>query len=443
MTPTTQMPFDMTATILTIGDEILIGQIVNTNAAWMGDQLTQNGVRPDRMMVVPDQEEAISDALRLGMKASRILLVTGGLGPTHDDITREVVANVFGVPLHTDAAILEIVRQRFERRGWEMPESNHSQSLVPEGFEAVPNPAGTAPLLLGRYEHDAGPGLIAVMPGVPYEMEHFMTEEVLPRIRQMEGAPVIRQKTLLTVGIGESHMADVLKGVEAYLVDGVQLAFLPNLRTLRLRLMSTRADREAHDAMERLETFVREKAGKWIFGEGSDTLEAALGRMLNERGWTMATAESCTGGYVAHRLTNIPGSSAWVVGGIVSYANSVKQDQLGVRAATLDTFGAVSEQTAMEMAEGVRQRLDTTIGLSTTGILGPGGGTVAKPVGTFWMGIASPRGTRAVRLKLGTDRLRNKERASTAALDLLRRELLLLKADVSKGSQGEEGLRDE
>ena len=414
----------MRATILTIGDEILIGQIVNTNAAWMGDELVQIGVRPNRMEVVPDERYAIAEALRSGMARSRILLVTGGLGPTHDDITRDVVADVFDAPLSENPDILENVRQRFERRGWDMPASNLSQAMVPRGFEAVANPAGTAPLLLGRYDHADGPGLIALMPGVPFEMQHFMTEEVLPRIRAMEGSPDIRQKTLLTVGIGESHLNERLTGVEAFLVDGVELAFLPNLRTLRLRLTSTRKRDQGHEAMERLEAFIKERAGKWIYGEGTDTLEEVLGRMLKEGGYTVATAESCTGGYVSHRLTNVAGSSAWILGGVVSYANDVKERQLGVPKETLDIHGAVSEQTACAMASGVRERLGATIGLSTTGIMGPGGGSEEKPVGTFWMGVSSPLGTRALRLRLGTDRLRNKERASTAALDLLRRELL-------------------
>ena len=411
------------ATILTIGDEILIGQIVNTNAAWMGERLVEIGVRPAKMVVVPDQADRIAESLREAMVASNVVLVTGGLGPTHDDITRDVVADVFDTTLETDEEILSIVRERFARRGWDMPASNHSQALVPAGFEAVANPAGTAPLLLGRFDHPDGPGLLACMPGVPYEMQHFMDAEVLPRIRCMEGAPTIIQKTLLTVGIGESHMTERLAGVEDYLVEGVQLAFLPNLRTLRLRLSSTRSQREGHEALSRLEAFIRDRAGRWIFGEGEETLEGVLGDKLLEAGATVATAESCTGGFVAHRLTNVPGSSDWFMGGVVSYDNAVKVEQLGVSESTLREFGAVSEQTAREMAEGVRNRLRTSIGLSTTGILGPGGGTESKPVGTFWMGISSSIGTRAVRLRLGNDRMRNKERASTAVLDLLRREL--------------------
>ncbi len=418
----------MNATILTIGDEILIGQIVNTNAAWMGERLTEIGVRPSSMVVVPDDSEAIANALRDAMRAGRVVLVTGGLGPTHDDITRDVIAQVFGTSLQTDEHILAIVRERFERRGWDMPASNHSQALVPAGFKAIPNSAGTAPLLLGAFEHASGEGMVACMPGVPYEMQHFMEAEVLPRIREMEGAPTIFQKTLLTVGIGESHMTECLDGVDEYLVDGVQLAFLPNLRSLRLRLTSTQPAGNSHEAMARLESFIRERAGRWIFGEGEDTLEEALGRMLVQAQATVGIAESCTGGYVAHRLTNVAGSSAWMMGGIVSYDNRVKMEQLGVKESTLQEYGAVSEQTALEMAEGVRTRLGTTIGVSTTGILGPGGGTDQKPVGTFWMGIAGPLGTRALRLRLGKDRIRNKERASTAVLDLLRRELQRMEA---------------
>lgn len=418
----------MKATILTIGDEILIGQIVNTNAAWMGERLTAIGIRPERMVVVPDEAEMIAVALQEAMSSSRVILVTGGLGPTHDDITREVVADVFGVPLETDEDILSIVRERFERRGWEMPASNLSQAQVPQGFKAIANPAGTAPLLMGTFDHPDGTGQLFCMPGVPYEMQHFVEAEVIPRIQSLEGAPIILQKTILTVGIGESHMTEQLSGVEEYLVDGVELAFLPNLRTLRLRITSTQRGEAGHQSMDRLETFIRERAGKWIYGEDDDTLEEVLGRTLVDMGATVSTAESCTGGYVAHRLTNVPGSSSWMMGGIVSYDNQVKMDQLGVQEETLIEHGAVSEQTACQMAEGVRLQLGTTIGLSTTGILGPGGGTEEKPVGTFWMGVSSPMGTRALRLRLGKDRMRNKERASTAVLDLLRRELSRLKA---------------
>lgn len=414
----------MRATILTIGDELLIGQIVNSNASWIGERLVEIGVRPLRMLTVGDEKEIMTDALTRAMQETRIVIMTGGLGPTHDDITRDVIADVFGVDLEFDPEIVEQMRQRFEAREREMPDSNRVQALVPAGFDAILNPLGTAPALMGTFDHTEGDGLLVALPGVPYEMEHFLTENVIPRILSMEGAPHVVQKTLLTVGVSESRLADELAGVEQLLGKGISLAFLPNLRGVRLRLTAVREKGADVSSFERLEQFVRDRAAEWIYGEGEDSLEAVIGRLLQEQGRTVATAESCTGGYVAHRLTNVAGSSAWVVGGVVSYANRVKENQLGVSPATIEEHGAVSRQTACEMASGIRTRLGADIGISTTGILGPGGGTEAKPVGTFWMGISTEARTVALRLRLGTDRIRNKERASTAVLDLLRRELM-------------------
>ncbi|MDA0875311.1 MAG: competence/damage-inducible protein A [Bacteroidetes bacterium] len=411
----------MRATVLTIGDELLIGQIVDTNAAWIGERLTVMGIRPIRLETVGDEQVQMREALARAMRDGRVTVVTGGLGPTHDDLTREVVASLFNAPLREDPALVEGMRRRFERRGMQMPASNRVQALVPDGFEAIPNPVGTAPALVGSYPHPQGDGLIVLLPGVPYEMQAFMQDHMLGRIAAMDGAPEVLQRTLLTVGISESALADLLDGAKAYLHPETSLAFLPNLRGVRLRLTAVGPD--AASRLEDLATFIHARAEKWIYGEGQDTLEAAVGRLLKERNLTVATAESCTGGFVAHRLTDVPGSSEWVIGGVVAYANSVKQQQLGVRSETLGTFGAVSRQTACEMADGVRRLLGSDVGISTTGIMGPGGGSEGKPVGTFWMGISSSKRTVAVDMALGMDRIRNKERASTAVLDLLRREL--------------------
>jgi len=415
----------MNARVLTIGDEILIGQIVNTNAAWIGAELTAIGVSVSRMVTVGDEASDIERELSESLEAGRITVVTGGLGPTHDDITRDVVASVFGVELEFHPEIMDVVRGRFERRGFDMPEVNRNQAMIPEGFEAIINQAGTAPALLKRYDHPDGPGLLAVVPGVPHEMQAFMQDNILPLVIGLEGAPSILQKTLLTAGVGESHLHEALAGVQDLLIDGLSLAYLPNLTSLRLRLSSTNASAEdgARD-LDKLEKFIRGRAGEWIYGEGEDTLESVLGGLLIEQGSSIALAESCTGGWIANRLTNVPGSSAFVVGGVVSYSNESKRQLLGVRAETLEKFGAVSRQTACEMAEGVRLSLDSGIGLSTTGVLGPGGGSDEKPVGTIWIGISSAVGTSAVQLRLGKDRLRNKERAATAALNLVRRVLL-------------------
>ncbi len=415
----------ITATVLTIGDEILIGQIVNTNAAWIGEQLTTLGVRPLRMETVGDEAAKIKDSLLRAMEESRVVIVTGGLGPTHDDITRDVVADVFGVALCSDEEILAIVRERFTRRGKEMPASNISQSMVPEGFEAIVNPAGTAPALLRGFDHEDGEALLAVLPGVPYEMQHFMSEHVLGRIAKLEGAPIVLQKTLLTVGAGESHLHEALEGVEALLTGGRSLAYLPNLSTLRLRLTSVDdSPTIAEERLAELESFIRSRANEWIYGEGLDTLEAVIGRLLRDRKMTVATAESCTGGRLADRLTNVPGSSDYLLGGIISYDNAVKIESLGVQPDTLDSYGAVSRQTACEMAEGVRHRLNASIGISTTGVLGPGGGSGEKPVGTLWIGVSTEKRTSAVKMTLGKERLRNKERAVVSALAILKNVVL-------------------
>ena len=411
----------MRATILTIGDELLIGQIVDSNAAWIGERLTEIGIRPIRKETVGDEKALMREALERGMVQGRTVIMTGGLGPTHDDLTRDVLSETFGAALLEQPEIVEHIRRRFERRDMEMPRSNRVQAMVPEGFEAILNQAGTAPALIGTYDHPEGRGLVAALPGVPYEMKAFMSEHVLPRLLSLEGAPNVRHKTLLTVGVSESALADHLGQVEEYLGDGVGLAFLPNLRGVRLRITAVG---DVEDRYAALEAYIRENAGRWIYGEGDETLEEVVGRMLERRHLTVATAESCTGGYVAHRLTNVAGSSEWVLGGIVSYANEVKEQHLDVSAETLSEHGAVSRQTACAMAEGVRNRFGSDVGISTTGIMGPGGGTPSKPVGTFWMGIATVERTVAIKMQLGTDRLRNKERASTAVLDLLRQVLI-------------------
>lgn len=415
----------MKATVITIGDELLIGQVVNTNAAWIGEELTRLGIRVARMVTVSDEAHEIQQAVERALQESRVVVTTGGLGPTHDDITSQAIASLFEVELELDESIMSIIRHRFESRGFSLPESNTSQAMIPAGFESIVNLAGTAPALLKSYDHVEGQGLLALLPGVPHEMKKFMRENILPRFAEMHGAQRILQKTLLTVGIGESHLHDLLDGVENFLIDGLSLAYLPSLASLRLRLTSISDSEEAgRSRLEELEKWIRDRAEKWIYGEGDDSLEGVLGQMLRDRGSSLAIAESCTGGWIANRITNVPGASEYFVGGVVAYSNDVKKDILGVLAETLDTFGSVSRQTACEMAVGVRNRFGADIGMSVTGILGPGGGSEDKPVGMVWLGISSQKSTSAVKLQLGKDRIRNKERASTAALNLIRTTLL-------------------
>jgi nicotinamide-nucleotide amidase len=415
----------MRAWILTIGDELLIGQVVNTNASWIGERLTALGATPERMVTVSDAPDAIRAALGEALAAGDLVVATGGLGPTHDDVTRAAVCDLYGVSLRLDEGELERVKARFARRGIPMPETNRSQALIPDGFEALPNPVGTAAGLLHPGLPERGWGLLVVLPGVPHEMTALMEREVLPRLARTEGLPFIVQKTLLTTGSGESSLQEAVGPLDDLLGPMLGLAYLPSVHGVRLRITGrgpTRA--EAEERAVRLERRLVERIGRFVYGEGSGTLEEVVGAALRAAGLTIATAESCTGGLVAHRLTNVPGSSEYVAGGVVAYDNRVKIRSLGVEEQVLASHGAVSRPVAEAMAEGVRRSLGTDLGLASTGIMGPGGGTEQKPVGTVWIALADARGVRAMRLRLGHDRLRNKEQAATAALDLVRLHLL-------------------
>jgi nicotinamide-nucleotide amidase len=415
----------VTATLLTIGDELLIGQVVNTNVAWLGEQLSALGVTIRRSAVVGDAAADIRRELRDGLGASDLVVVTGGLGPTHDDVTKRAVADELGLGLEFHEDLLADVRQKFRGRGRAMSESNRVLADVPAGFEALPNPVGTAPGLWFEGAVGGVERLIVILPGVPHEMRALMRSSVLPRLVQRNGDAAIVQKTLLTVGRGESDLADALGPYADRLGPTLRLAFLPDYGVVRLRITAlgeTRA--EAETRLAGFEAYVRVRVGEHVFGEGDDTLEAAVGRMLRERGLTLATAESCTGGLVSHRLTNVPGSSAYYCGGAVVYGNSQKVNFLDVDERVLREHGAVSEAVARQLAVGVRARLGTDLALSTTGVAGPGGGTPEKPVGTVWIGYADERGPYAVRLQLARDRLLNKRLSVTAALALLRRQLL-------------------
>ena len=283
----------MKATILTIGDELLIGQVVNTNAAWLGEQLSLLGVEVGRMLTVGDGEAAIVQALRESFSAGRLVLVTGGLGPTDDDRTVEAVARYFGAPLHLDEAILESLKERWRRRGQPMPASNRRMAFVPAGFEALANPVGSAPGLW----HAGEEGVVAVLPGVPREMKALFEHEVAPRLHAPTGRRVIVHRTLLTAGMGESNLHAHLGDLSGFLDDALQLAFLPGTSGVRLRLSAMGEDRAALDArLDRLEAFLRERLGAHVYGEGTDRLEAVVGRLLVAGELTLATAESCTGG---------------------------------------------------------------------------------------------------------------------------------------------------
>lgn len=411
----------MNVASVTVGDELLIGQVVDTNAAWIGEQLNLVGARVTCNITVGDDDADIQRALARAFEEAELVLVTGGLGPTHDDVTREAVAAFFGAPLSLDEAVLAALEERFSKRGRPMASINRRQAMVPQGFTVLPNPKGTAPGLWYAEAQGEEERLIAVLPGVPHEMKYLLEAEVLPRLRERSGLEFIEHRTLLTTGIGESSLEDKMGDLSAYLNHSVRLASLPSTSGVRLRLTgrgSAVADVVAD--LDRLEAYLRERVGRYIFGAGDETLEGVVGRLLRERNLTVAVAESCTGGHVANRMTNVGGSSSYFLGGIIAYGNHVKYDLLGVPDDVLERDGAVSEAVARHMAVGVRRQLGADIGVSTTGIAGPGGGTEDKPVGTVWVGFADANGDRAVHFHFVDDRILNKELTGTAVLNMLR-----------------------
>ncbi len=412
----------MKAHILTIGDELLIGQTVDANAAWLGEQLSLLGVEIVRATTVGDDAGTIHTELDRAYQDADLVITTGGLGPTHDDVTREVVADYFGKPLRINDALMRQLRNYYERRGRSFPEAARKIALVPDGFELLENAVGTAPGLW--YAAEAQRRMIAVLPGIPQEMQSIAETALLPRLRARGDLQTVVHRTLLTTGIGESSLQEKIGDLSDSLDDTLRLAYLPSTSGVRLRLTAYGDDRDAASArIDRLEAVLLDRVGRYIFGTGADELEAVLGDMLRERGLTVATAESCTGGFVAHRLTNVSGSSDYFVGSVVAYANAVKVDQLGVDPGALEQYGAVSEPVARQMAQGARQRLGADIGVATTGIAGPTGGTPDKPVGTIWVGYADADGARATRLQFVEDRTVNKELFGTSALDMIRRHL--------------------
>lgn len=414
----------MKATILTVGDEILIGQIVNSNATWLGEQLGLVGVDVERMETVGDDIQVIRRSIARAFETSDLVVVTGGLGPTHDDVTREAVAASFGVSLVFRPDVMAVVERYFIERKRDVPKANRKLGEVPDGFEPLLNAKGTAPGLWGEREVNGRLQRIVVLPGVPYEMKTIVREQVIPRLTAMSDS-VFLHKTLLTVGEGETTLAEQLGDLSDVLLDGVSLAYLPGRGTVRLRVSAKGNDlTHAQADLNRVVARLRRDLGGSVFGEDNETLEGMLGGMLVERGLTIGVAESCTGGSVASQVTRVPGASRYFLGGIVAYDNAVKVSQLGVDEDALAEHGAVSEVVARQMAEGVRKALRADIGISTTGIAGPDGGTPEKPVGTVWLGYADSGGTYTVCLHLSRDRAINIALATTSALNLVRRQLL-------------------
>jgi len=411
----------MKAELLTIGDELLIGQTTNTNAAWLGRRLSRLGVRVRRTVTMSDTRDAIQQELDRAYQDARLVVCTGGLGPTHDDRTRTVVGEYFDAPLYTDDTLLDRVRQYYNRRDREMPDAAPRLAQVPEGFEPLENPVGAA---VGLWYEAADGRLIVLLPGIPDEMTSIFDASVEPRLEAQPGVGEVHHRTLVTAGIPETALQERLGDLSGVLGDDVHLAYLPSTSGVRLRLSADAAEADATARLNEVASVIRERAGDCIIGTGDVTLEDALGHLLRDRDATIAAAESATGGLIGHRLTSVSGASDYFLGSIVAYANAVKQTVLGVDDAALREHGAVSEAVAVQMAEGVREALETTIGISTTGIAGPTGGTLEKPVGTVWVGVADADGAHAAHHQFVEDRTLNKELFTSAALERARRGLL-------------------
>ncbi|MCO6481712.1 MAG: CinA family nicotinamide mononucleotide deamidase-related protein [Flavobacteriales bacterium] len=414
---------EVTAECLCIGDELLIGQTINTNAAWMGEAVGLSGFRPVRTRVVGDDEADILDAL--GTARADVVLVTGGLGPTKDDITKRCLCRFFGTRLVRHPEVEAHIVELFERRGLEprhVKEADLRQALLPESCIPMPNAVGTAS---GMWFEREGRVYVS-MPGVPYEMQAILRDHVLPRLRERFSPPSIVHRTIRTAGIGETPLSERIAAWEEGLAaDGIRLAYLPSPGQVKLRL-SRYANADpvaAKAAVDRQAQALYGLIPGLIYGEGGQELEEVIGIRLKAAGQTLAVAESCTGGHVSHLITSVPGSSAYFLGGVVSYANEVKRKELDVPEALLREHGAVSRPVAERMAEGVRAALGSDWGLSTTGVAGPDGGTPETPVGLVWMAVAGPRGTVAAQSLFAGTRSLVIQRATVTALDLLRRSL--------------------
>ena len=411
----------MQAEIITIGDELLIGQVVDTNSAWLGSTLGDDGIKVIQITSVQDHAAQIVQAVNDALSRADIVLMTGGLGPTKDDITKKTLAEMFGMKLVRNEQVYEMVGKQLALRGIAFTELNQGQALVPDGCTVLPNRNGTAP---GMWFERDGKVLIS-MPGVPFEMKALVKDEVLPRLRKHFALDANVHRTIITFGLAESILADTIASWEEALPPYLHLAYLPSALCIRLRLSAYEIDRQ------KAEQEIESQIGKlskviphYIIGSEDDSLESVTGALLKTRGETLATAESCTGGNIAHRFTAMPGASEYFKGGVVAYSNEVKIALLGVGPESLNRYGAVSQSVAEQMAEGVRRATGATYGISTTGIAGPTGGTPEKPVGTVWMAVATPNGVFSRRMVFGSVRSQNIERASSNCINLLRLQLL-------------------
>jgi len=409
--------------LISIGDEILIGQIINTNAAFLGDRLFSIGIPVAKTVVIGDEEEVLLSEFEDSFRNYDVTIITGGLGPTHDDITKNVLLKFFKDEFVRDEKVLEHVRNIFRSRNMNMPLVNEDQALVPKNSKVIWNANGTAPGIWIEKEKR----IFIALPGVPYEMKAMTENEILPELKKRYSAgsgKVYLQKTLLTTGLGESSLNEMLGNVTDIIGDS-KLAFLPSAVGVRLRInVEGSKSAEAEEKLINIENKIRAKIPDYIYGVNKEELEKVIGVILTERKQSLSVAESCTGGMISSKIVSVPGSSNYYAGGVCVYSNLEKIKILNIKEETLKKYGAVSEETAIEMADGVRELMGTDYALSTTGIAGPSGGTDLKPVGLVWIGFSGKEKNYALSFKFGNNREVNIQRASQRALEILRRELL-------------------
>jgi nicotinamide-nucleotide amidase len=407
--------------VVTIGDEILYGQITDTNSQWISAELDKIGVKTIRKSSIGDSKEDILTILDEACKRADIILITGGLGPTKDDITKKTLAEFTNDTMLINEHALSFVTDFFNKRGREITEINKQQAAIPSKATYIHNAVGSAPGMW--FEHNNT--IIISMPGVPHEMKWLMSNSLLPKLQERFSKEKYVHKIIRTVGIGESFLAEKIENWEDALPSHIKLAYLPGKSQVKLRLTGIGSNEvELTTEIEKEITKVLPLIENYVFSLTNENFEAAIGRMLLENNATLSTAESCTGGKIAHMITSVSGSSSYFLGSVVSYANSAKVGLLGVEQVILDTFGAVSEETVRQMAEGAKNKFNSTYAIATSGIAGPEGGTEEKPVGTIWIACAGPNGTKAIKTMMLKDRMTNIEFGSVAALNMLRQNLI-------------------
>ncbi|MBT3207456.1 MAG: competence/damage-inducible protein A [Bacteroidetes bacterium] len=411
----------MDVEIITIGDELLIGQVVDTNSAWMAEHLNMNGLNVYQITSISDNRNHIFDAIDTALERAEIILLTGGLGPTKDDITKNTLCEYFDTHLIMNDDVLAKIKKFLSSRKSALNELNRQQALVPENCKIIQNENGTAPALWFEKNNK----VIVSMPGVPFEMKQIMSDKIIPALKNRFKTKNIIHKTVLVAGLFEAQLAEILHDWEEQLPANLKLAYLPSPGRIRLRFSIVGENRE--DLLKIIDNeIIKLKAiiPDSVFGFEEDTLEKVVGDLLKKKKLSLSTAESCTGGNIAHLLTSVAGSSEYFVGSVVAYSNNIKENILKVSRKKIEKYGAVSQEVVEEMAVGIRKLFDTDYAIATSGVAGPGGGTEEKPVGTVWIAISEGNRTISKKYLFGKNRERNISKTSSTALNLLRNMLL-------------------